>query len=419
MREFHWLQDTTHAGLAALLWRTASCSPHPPVPAPPSRLPQGECVVGALRSGLPPQESWALNALALLSFQTTLLLPSLPGLADALVHVSAGAGGRGKAGRGEEGCPRAAQWRERLPATAPCPTCARGRLAAPLPSCLQLVRRGFESLGPPPDLASKPPVLPAASTWHARREHEALQPALRAAASAGAALAHQESLARWRTVLPDHAQLEHRAAVGTAAAQVLYNAAAAAPEVNAGPLLAPGALGCYLGVLRAARRMHEPAPGGAAAASVRAGCRQPFLTEAAVSVLALLERLAQHVRLEPPGAAAAAAAGSSEGGPPRGPLSDLLLAVVALVAPGRPLLPLPLCTAALDTLTAWAASGSVNAAAVQGCCTVDNPQLLRNVAELLACSFDDIRCACQGGPSRGTLAQLGVVLYWPTLRCTA
>lgn len=153
--------------------------------------------------------------------------------------------------------------------------------------------------------------------------------------------------------------------------------------------------------------MHDPLSGAPMLAGVRWQCQQPFLAEAATSVLRMLERVASHITLQhqPPSQPAAAGEGDKREGEGEGegegnggasaavaaPMAQLLPFVVALVAPGCPLLPLPLCTAAMDTLTAWAASGSGNAAAVQGCCTADNSTLLRNIAELLACPFDQIR----------------------------
>lgn len=90
-----------------------------------------------------------------------------------------------------------------------------------------------------------------------------------------------------------------------------------------------------------------------------------------LSVLHTLERVAPHTRLSQQRAAAGEEGASSgggaegEGGPQQSLLEQLLPSVVALVSPGHPLLPLPICTAAMDVLTAWAAAG--NAAEVQGC----------------------------------------------------
>lgn len=51
-------------------------------------------MLGALSCGVPTEESWALNALGLLSFHNALLLPALPGLAEALTKASAWEEGR-------------------------------------------------------------------------------------------------------------------------------------------------------------------------------------------------------------------------------------------------------------------------------------------------------------------------------------
>ncbi|GAB4814713.1 hypothetical protein N2152v2_001759 [Parachlorella kessleri] len=296
---------------------------------------QGERVVGALRSGIPSQESWALNALGLLSFHHPILLPNLPGLVEALVKLL---------------------WRG-FPPAAP--------LAAP---------NGPQLLPPPP--CSTSPSAPG-------------QPYPAAAAAAATpGLACAEALERWSHLFPCHPQLEYRAQAAAAAAQVLFNAAAAV-EANAA----------------AAHSMYDHPPGGTAQVQLRWQCQQPFLQEAALSVLHMLERLAPHVALPQPlqdeqqrqeqrqqqqqqkelGSAAGKGAAAAD------VMLRLLPGVVALVAPGRPLLPLQLCCAALDTLNAWAAAGTANAAAVQACCTPGNLQLLRNMAELLACPFDDIR----------------------------
>lgn len=111
---------------------------------------------------------------------------------------------------------------------------------------LQLLRRGFptpEELG-----VQQTPARPSSSTG-GPSSAPPLPPRPSAVASdPGAALG--DAVHRWRHVLPNHRQLEYRAQAAAAAATVLYNAAAAAPDINAPQLLDADSLRCWMHVLQ-------------------------------------------------------------------------------------------------------------------------------------------------------------------------